>query len=194
MVYIVEEENEENWECYGEIGNNDLHIGQRRHPMMGEMIKDMATLAILLLVVYGLIILEGYAAKQITGTEAVFLSGSVLAVVAAGALIWLATFASARDIEGRFADASPEIHKWFQNLHAKDGGTACCDLGDGRTVEDADWQSKDRNYQVFLGGRWIDVPPGAVVEQPNIYGKTVVWTELRDGELAVKCFLPGVMM
>ena len=73
------------------------------------------------------------------------------------------------------------------------GKGLCCDFADGRKVEDVDWDidGPGGTYRVRIDGKWVAVPPDAVVTEPNKYGAAVVWPYLVDGEPAVRCFMPG---
>ncbi len=109
------------------------------------------------------------------------------------ALLLASTTAFARDPDGKYARANPEMHKWFEQLRSQ-AGEACCALDDGNLVKDSDWRSKDGHYQVFLDNGWIDVPENAVIKEPNRYGRTVLWPYYEDGHPYVRCFLPGSMI
>jgi hypothetical protein len=101
-------------------------------------------------------------------------------------LAWHAAFG--RDLDGKYAQS--DNHEWVHGLHSP-SGTWCCDLSDGHTITDADWQTKGGRYQVRIDGQWIDVPEDAVITEPNRIGQTVVWYVRHDGVPAVTCFLPG---
>jgi hypothetical protein len=90
--------------------------------------------------------------------------------------------------EGDIHTASP-LHDWFMSL--KSGKGPCCADADGNVVKDSDWESKDGRYKVFLGGEWVNVPPDAVITQPNLDGRTMVWPIWIDGKETVRCFMPG---
>lgn len=117
-----------------------------------------------------------------------YVVGTILAV-AVILLCWI-SYAYPRDLDGRYAN-SPD-HEWVKSLHSPKGAR-CCDLSDGRTVLDADWQSRDGRYQVRLDGAWIDVPEDAVIGESNKIGQTIVWMYRVDGAPVVTCFLPGSM-
>lgn len=101
--------------------------------------------------------------------------------------------AEARD-DGRYA-ASP-LKPWFDSL--KSGKGPCCSDADGTALSDVDWQSKDGHYRVRIENEWWDVPEEAVLTEPNLAGKTMVWpiyyrsmgSPLR---VDIRCFLPGSM-
>jgi hypothetical protein len=119
---------------------------------------------------------------------------------AAGQLIGIAiigfacTAAWSRD-DGRYAD-SP-LKSWFAKL--KSGRGLCCSFADGVRIDDVDWDTDgptDKNgnatYRVRLGGQWLDVPPAAVVTEPNRAGPAIVWPLMYDGKpYDIRCFLPG---
>lgn len=99
---------------------------------------------------------------------------------------------------------SKELHDWFMELKSIKG--PCCADADGAVVKDADWESKDGHYRVYLpiggdakdGSEWVDVPDEAVIKQPNLYGRTMIWTmysSMYGGPVrtAIRCFMPGSM-
>jgi hypothetical protein len=91
-------------------------------------------------------------------------------------------------------DASrPELNEWFNRLAS--GRGLCCSFADGSAVSDVDWESKDGNYRVRLDGKWIDVPDDAVITEPNLVGRTMVWPmPMIEGDtIKIRCFLPGSM-
>lgn len=112
-------------------------------------------------------------------------------VAAAVCLLFIWTVAFAHD--KHHADSqSPEMKKWFDTL--KSGKGPCCSDADGSVVKDADWRSNDGHYQVYINKEWIDVPDDAVLKQPNMYGRTMVWTGLYiNGLVQIRCFIPGQM-
>jgi len=68
-------------------------------------------------------------------------------------------------------------------------------LGCRRTaISDADWESKDGHYRVWLEGAWHDVPDDAVITVPNRAGRTMVWPMRGVIGLTIRCFMPGPMI
>jgi hypothetical protein len=96
---------------------------------------------------------------------------------------------AARDLDGRYAN-SP-LKSWFDQLASGKG--LCCSMADGESVADPDWDSKEGHYRVRLENSWIDVPDDAVVKEPNRAGRTMVWPVRTNGEILVRCFMPGSM-
>jgi len=94
----------------------------------------------------------------------------------------------ARD-DGRYAN-SP-LKSWFDQL--KSGRGICCSDADGVAISDPDWESKDGHFRVRLDGEWIDVPPEAVITEPNRAGRTMVWPIRGVLGVTIRCFLPGSM-
>jgi hypothetical protein len=89
-------------------------------------------------------------------------------------------------------DASrPELNEWFNKLAS--GRGLCCSFADGFTVSDVDWESKDGHYRVRLENIWIDVPDDALITVPNRVGRTMVWPLRFDGQILIRCFMPGSM-
>jgi hypothetical protein len=61
-------------------------------------------------------------------------------------------------------------------------------------VSDVDWESKGGHYRVRLENNWIDVPDDdALITEPNRVGRTMVWPLRFDGEIFIRCFMPGSM-
>jgi hypothetical protein len=114
----------------------------------------------------------------------------------AGIIISLAMLvvdSEARD-RGQFAKSTPEMKKWFDGLKSKIG--SCCSDADGTALSDVDWESKDGHYRVRLNGQWIDVPDNALVTEPNLTGRTMIWLMPQiDGDtIKIRCFMPGTMI
>jgi hypothetical protein len=86
-------------------------------------------------------------------------------------------------------DASrPELNEWFNKLAS--GMGLCCSFADGFAVSDVERESKDGHYRVRLENNWIDVPP---ITEPNRAGRTMVWPMRFDGQIFIRCFMPGSM-
>lgn len=97
--------------------------------------------------------------------------------------------ALARD-DGRYSH-SP-LKAWFDQLASGKG--LCCSFADGAQIDDVDWDNggPGGGYRVRLHGDWIDVPPSALVTEPNRFGSAVVWPYVdADGITRIRCFLPG---
>lgn len=102
-----------------------------------------------------------------------------------------ANLALAHD-DGQWADANPELKKWFDRLASKRG--PCCSDADGFAVSDVDWESRNGRYRVRLEGEWYDVPDDALITEPNRVGRTMVWPIKYPGTIHIRCFMPGAMM
>ena len=111
------------------------------------------------------------------------------ALMALLAVLAFSFHASARDLDGRYAN-SP-LKQWFDSLASKKG--LCCSDADGTALADVDWESKDGHYRVWLDGAWHDVPDDAVITVPNRAGKTMVWPMRSAVGLTIRCFMPGPM-
>ena len=96
---------------------------------------------------------------------------------------------AARDLDGRYAN-SP-LKSWFDHLASGKG--LCCSMADGESVADPDWDSKEGHFRVRLENNWVDVPDDAVITEPNRAGRTMVWPIRYDGQILVRCFMPGSM-
>ncbi len=97
---------------------------------------------------------------------------------------------TARDLDGRYT--SSPLKSWFDHLAS--GRGLCCSMADGESVADPDWDSKDGHYRVRLENDWIDVPDDAVITEPNRVGRTMVWPLRHDGQILIRCFMPGSMI
>jgi hypothetical protein len=106
-----------------------------------------------------------------------------------GILVPLLTGAvEARD-DGRYMQ-SP-LKPWFDSLRSGKG--SCCSVADGVTVLDPDWESKDGHYRVRIDNEWIDVPDDALITEPNLAGRTMVWPLRGALGISIRCFMPGSM-
>jgi hypothetical protein len=82
---------------------------------------------------------------------------------------------------------SAEQRAWFKKM--SDGqGIACCDGADGYPVE---YEMRQSTYWVHFKSVWLPVPESAVLRQPNPIGVAVAWFWSFDGEIGVRCFVPG---
>lgn len=109
---------------------------------------------------------------------------------------WLSPVA-ARDLDGHYATQNPDLHAWFDGLASEKG--LCCSFVDGSQVDDVDWDTGGpldkgghATYRVRIKGQWVNVPPEAVVKDPNRFGPAVVWPIIVQGDvIGIRCFLPG---
>lgn len=85
----------------------------------------------------------------------------------------------------------PELNDWFRGLKSNSGAW-CCDGADATRLDDVDWDTKGGHYRVRINGAWIDVPDGAVINEPNRDGQTMVWPIYGpNGSIGVRCFILG---
>lgn len=105
--------------------------------------------------------------------------------------------AYARNLDGRFDNAPPEVKEWFNSLKNRNF-VPCCDTSDGFRLEDAEWEISGTTYRVRIKDKWHDVPDVAILNPDTprpkgVYG-AIVWirpgTENTDTP-AIMCFLPG---
>jgi hypothetical protein len=101
--------------------------------------------------------------------------------------------APARD-NGQYRDTDPAIKEWIQQLTDKTG-QGCCATADGHPAE-YEWDVAGNHYKVRIEGEWYDVPPEALVDEPNRLGYATVWYWWDwsvDGKKThhIRCFLPG---
>jgi hypothetical protein len=139
--------------------------------------------------------------------------GAGLVLLAAIALLlWLASMifswpAHAGDPTGywrkEIAEGRAPPAEWWESLHAQGAAHGCCSDADGTRLDDVDWDtardetSGEIHFRVRVLGAWRDVPPEAVVIEPNKYGPAVVWPVYSWDAHGIKefsfirCFLPG---
>lgn len=101
-------------------------------------------------------------------------------------LLILMSAAHARD-DGRYANS--KLKPWFDSL--KSGRGPCCSDADGTALSDPDWEMASGGYRVRIEGEWHDVPDDALLTQPNMDGRAIVWPMYRDGKQVIRCFIPG---
>jgi hypothetical protein len=107
--------------------------------------------------------------------------------------------AHARDIDGKYAKANPELHSWFESLTSDQG--YCCAEADGFPLEDGDWDSQGEHYWANIPSnlfaprssdpKWVEVPDNALVKQHNKIGHAMVWLYNSGDGIKVRCFMPG---
>ena len=116
------------------------------------------------------------------------------AVVVAFAIVAVAMLSCQARAEGPLGNTIPP--GWWESLRSPQG-VPCCALYDGEFVEWEYSADSPSGYRVFLQGEWHDVPALAVIQEPNLHGRAVVWpayTRNAKGEVVsviVRCFLPG---
>jgi hypothetical protein len=87
-------------------------------------------------------------------------------------------------------DASrSELNEWFNKLAS--GRGLCCSFADGFAISDVDWESKGGHYRVRLENNWIDVPDDALITEPNLVGRTMVWPLRFDGQILTGASCPA---
>ena len=98
--------------------------------------------------------------------------------------------------DGRYANS--QLRQWFDKLASGKG--LCCSISDGYSVEDVDWESKGDSFRVRIPKAkdssemiWMDVPPDALITEPNLAGKTMVWPIYGYDGPSIRCFMPGSM-
>lgn len=114
----------------------------------------------------------------------------MIRITFAAALICAATIAMARD-DGRYAQ-SP-LKRCFDSLSSKK--RPCCSDADGFALSDVDWErsADGKRYRVRLKDQWHDVPDDALITEPNLVGRTMVWPIEYPGTVHIRCFMPGAM-
>jgi hypothetical protein len=112
---------------------------------------------------------------------------ALAAPIAAALSLLAAGLGVARDTTGLSDSLSQEQRDWVRGLRAANGAS-CCDDADGI---DPVWDIHDGHYRVHYGGQWLVVSPSALLTQPNRIGVARAWLVYGEGEVFVRCFLPG---
>ena len=90
-------------------------------------------------------------------------------------------------------DVDPQRHAWFERQRSI-AGTWCCDSADGHVLDDSEWRTTSRHYEVRLAGAWFVVPARALRDPdggPNLIGRAVVWYVITEAGVQIMCFAPG---
>ena len=90
-------------------------------------------------------------------------------------------------------DADPQRHLWFEQQRSI-AGTWCCNVADGHVLDDSDWRTASKHYEVRLAGAWFVVPALALRDSrggPNIIGHAIVWYVIMEAGVQIMCFAPG---
>ena len=89
---------------------------------------------------------------------------------------------------GQFGDVPPEIRAWFKSVKSH-AGVPCCDIADGHRT---DYDMRDSKYWAPINGKWMMVPPDALVDgSGNPTGNAVVWYSESGSNVYIRCFVPG---
>lgn len=92
-------------------------------------------------------------------------------------------------------NANPAYQEWFDSQFDKNG-LFCCTVSDGHILDDSDWRTNGKSYEVRINGKWYTLPDGSMVNSnrggPNPTGHAVVWYTINSkGELIIFCFAQG---
>lgn len=115
------------------------------------------------------------------------------------ALLIVATKGHGREaFPGQWAQADPELRKWFRNQTSPATGGNCCSEADGTYVEEDiryDDAGKGHYWIKFdkTEGQWMPVPDEIVIHDPNRNGAPVVWWfyDSDEARLGFRCYAPG---
>jgi hypothetical protein len=93
------------------------------------------------------------------------------------------------------ADTSARDYGQYRDTDPDKTGQGCCATADGYPAE-FEWDTAGNHYRVRIEGEWYDVPPEALIEEPNKLGHATVWywwDWSLDGKKThhIRCFLPG---
>lgn len=106
----------------------------------------------------------------------------------AGGVVLMNVIAYAFD-NGQWDNVDPATRQWFKSLKNKQG-MPCCDTADGHRTT---WRaSEDGGYEVPINGKWVKVPPEAVLTNTgNPTGEAIVWYAPDIGGMFIRCFVPS---
>lgn len=94
-----------------------------------------------------------------------------------------------------WAQLSPQQRQWFRQQVKPDTKMLCCSEPDvGSDAEIVEEDIRNGEYWVrspTTRGAWIKVPGHAVINEPNKFGRPVVWWRWQDGLPVAFCFAPG---
>ncbi len=89
---------------------------------------------------------------------------------------------------GQFSKVPDTVRAWFKSVKSP-RGIPCCDIADGHRT---DYDMHDNRYWVPINGKWLAVPPEAVIEDAsNPTGDAVVWYSAYGDYVMIRCFVPG---
>lgn len=63
------------------------------------------------------------------------------------------------------ANATHEFQQWFESLRNPVTGGVCCGEADGKILADDEWRVVGDHYEVKVEGKFIPVPPGAILNR-----------------------------
>jgi hypothetical protein len=98
---------------------------------------------------------------------------------------------------GRYAQAEPELRRWFRDQISPATGIVCCSEADGEFAEE------DIRYDESGIGHywtrwsahpeWMQVPDSVVIGTPNKWGRPVVWwgQDSVSGNFFIRCYAVG---
>lgn len=91
-----------------------------------------------------------------------------------------------------FSQMGESNEKWIRGLK-NSKGVLCCDGKDGF---DAQYDTKDGQYRVYLYNQWWVVPDEALIDEPNKLGVAQVWYSTYWNKpnvptVMIRCFIPG---
>ena len=82
---------------------------------------------------------------------------------------------------------------WFVKQYNKQGAM-CCTGHDAYYLEPDEWKIEKQKYRILLNGQWVEVDDSKVrspVGGPNPTGRAIVWYDVNEYGIAVRCFTTG---
>src|SRR6202012_1408253 len=88
-------------------------------------------------------------------------------------------------------DLNSPLHAWFERQHSVAGGW-CCDLGDGKILDDDDWRGMDGHYQVRIDAKCLPIADDKLRDTAtggrNPTGHAIVWYRSFGEYTVIYCF------
>jgi len=103
------------------------------------------------------------------------------------AILLMGNYSRATD-QGQYSNTSDNIRSWFKSVMSPKG-VPCCDISDGHRT---DYNMRGDEYWVPIDEKWLPVPAEAIVyNMGNPVGEAVVWYTKYNGNVYIRCFVPG---
>ena len=114
------------------------------------------------------------------------------------ALLWVSLVAGvtiAKDLNGKWAQASPLERRWFKEQKRPGTNFLCCNEADGEQVDEEIREGRYWINSTRTGGNWWIVPEESVLKTPNKHGRPVAWFRINDnGQNVIFCYAPGPLL
>ena len=121
------------------------------------------------------------------------MSGRLLLGLVVGVLVVGMLAQCGRAQTGQHGDGHGDGHDWYRELKQPGTGYSCCngtvDGVEGDCRPTRAYKTDAGTWRALLDGRWVDVPPRVVLEQPAPDGRSHICASSAG---LIYCFLGGV--